>query len=49
MYYLLSCKFLQRVINETDPAISENPEQVKVCLCLVGEEWIKMSFCMFGF
>jgi 2-oxoglutarate dehydrogenase complex dehydrogenase (E1) component-like enzyme len=28
---ILRLLFLQRVINETDPAISENPEQVKVC------------------
>jgi 2-oxoglutarate dehydrogenase E1 component len=48
--------FLQRVINETDPAISENPEQVTVCctglgrmdymsfLCLVSNSTIVSSF-----
>jgi hypothetical protein len=37
MYCLL---FLQRVIDETDPAISENPEQVKVCAEL---NWERMD------
>ena len=39
---------LQRVINETDPAISENPEQVKVCVVLgwVGKNGLYVLLCL---